>query len=279
MPAGGYFDAATNEFRWTPDGTQLGAHEITFTAIDSSGGKVSKSVTVQVDSGQPILTGIVNAASRSPEAACSPGAISTIEGRWLMEGAAASDRSGNSVELAGIQVWANGMPVPILSASGTELDILCPDSAAGTEIQFVVQTEHGVAGPLRTTARPAAPGIFSLDSSGTGQGVVLLERTSSMAMVRNYRVQSQPAAFGDRVLVYATGIGSLTSISVQLGDLQVTPAAMSPVPNYAGLYQLAVDIPDLAVQKDNLPLSLSGETPEGSIVSTNQVSIAVEGRL
>lgn len=70
LPAGAYFNSATGEFRWTPDGTQLGAHDIDFTATDSAGGKASASVTVQVDSGDPVVTGIVNAASRSREAVC-----------------------------------------------------------------------------------------------------------------------------------------------------------------------------------------------------------------
>jgi uncharacterized protein (TIGR03437 family) len=276
LPAGANFDSTTGEFRWTPDGTQLGAHDINFTAIDSTGGKASASVTIQVDTGEPVVTGIVNAASRSREAACSPGAIATIEGRWLTDGSAVSDPSGSSMELAGAKVWASGIAVPILSVSSTELDILCPDSVPGSELQFVVQTDHGVADPLRTTARSTAPGIFSLDGSGVGQGWVLLEGTNSAAMVRNYRVPAQPAIPGERLLLYATGIGSLTNISVQIGEFQAPPAAVNPVPNHAGLYEVVVDVPELVVQNDNIPLSLSGDSPEGSKVVTNKVSIAIE---
>jgi uncharacterized protein (TIGR03437 family) len=277
LPAGAYFDSPTGDFRWTPQGAQLGAHEIHFTAVDAAGEKASASVTVQVDSGEPVVTGVVNAASRLREAACSPGAIATIEGRWLAEGAAVSDASGSSMELAGTKVWANGATVPILSASDTELNILCPDSAPGSEIQLVVQTEHGGAMPLRTTTRSAAPGIFSLDGTGTGQGWVLRESnaTNSVAMVRNYRVPAQPAIPGERLLIYATGLGNLTNISVQLGDLKIPATAINPVPNHPGLYQVVVSMPNTVVQKDDLPLSLSGDATEGRI-STNTVNIAVE---
>jgi len=277
LPAGAYFDSTTGEFRWTPEGTQLGAHEIGFTAIDSAGGKTSAAVTVQVDSGEPVVTGIVNAASRSPEAACSPSGIATIEGRWLTDGAAVSDASGSSIELAGIKVWANGATVPILSASGTELNILCPDSVPGSDIQLVVETGHGVTAPFGTTARSAAPGIFSLDGTGTGHGWVLRESTgtTSVAMVRNYRVPGQPAIAGESLLIYATGVGHLTNISVQIGEYQVPAAAINPVPNHLGLYQVVVSMPNIVMQTDDLPLSLSGDSPEGSI-STNIVSIAVE---
>ncbi|MGA3240835.1 MAG: hypothetical protein ABSG03_31575 [Bryobacteraceae bacterium] len=277
LPAGAYFDSTTGEFRWTPGGAQLGAHEIHFTAVDAAGGKASASVTVQVDSGEPVVTGIVNTASRLRDAACSPGAIATIEGRWLAEGASVSDASGSSMELAGTKVWANGATVPILSASDTELEILCPDSAPGSEIEFVVQTEHGGAKPLRTTAHSAAPGIFSLDGTGTGQGWVLRESaaTNSVAMVRNYRVSAQPAIPGERLLIYVTGLGNLTNISVQLGESKIPATAINPVPNHPGFYQVEVSMPNTVMQKDDLPLSLSGDATEGRI-STNTVNIAVE---
>jgi uncharacterized protein (TIGR03437 family) len=206
----------------------------------------------------------------------SPG-IATIEGRWLIDGAAVSDASGSSMELAGTKVWANGATVPILSASTTELNILCPDSLPGSDIQLVVQTGHGVAAPVRTTARSATPGIFSLDGSGKGQGWVLRESTdaNSVAMVRNYRVSGQPAISGERLLVYATGVGRLTNISVQIGEYKIPAAAINPVPNHPGLYQIVVSVPSTVMQTDDLPMSLSGDSLEGSI-STNTISIALE---
>ncbi len=276
LPAGASFDSSTGEFRWTPDATQLGAHNITFHATDAKGAERDASVAVQVDSGEPVVTGIVNAATRSRDRACGPGAIAAIEGRWLTDGTAASDPSGNSTELAGTKVWADGMPVPILSASSTELSILCPDSVAGSEIQLVVQTGQGAATPLRTVFRPAAPGIFALDGSGKGQGWIEAEGTGAAAVVRNYRVPGQPAIAGERLLIYATGIGNLTGVSVQFGANPALPAAVTAVPNHAGLYRIVVTMPDLDLQQDSLPLLVIGYGPEGT-VSTNVVNIAVEG--
>jgi uncharacterized protein (TIGR03437 family) len=280
LPAGANFDSTTGEFRWTPAGTQLGAHRIDFTAVDPAGGKTHASATVQVDTGEPMVTGVVNAASRSGEAACSPGAIATIEGRWLTGGAAVSDASGSSLLLAGTKVWANGTTVPILSASGTELTILCPDSVPGSEIQLVVETDHGMAKPFRTTARSAASGIFSLDGSGLGQGWVLREGagTSTVAMIRNYRGAAQPAIPGEGLLIYATGIGQLSNVSVQIGEAKVPAAAINPVPNHPGVYQVAVSMPNISMQNGDLPLSLSGDGMEGT-VTTNTVSFAVESTI
>ena len=275
LPAGASFDPSTGEFRWTPDGTQLGAHPITFSTVDSSGRKTSASVTVQVDSGDPVVTGIVNAATHSADAACSPGGIATIEGRWLTDGTSAADASGNSLQLAGVKVWANGLAVPILSASETELNILCPDAMPGSAVQMVVENGQGVADPVQTAARATAPGIFSLDGSGTGQGRILLQGTDLVAMVRNYQVAAQPAIAGETVVLYATGLGNLTDISIHVGEHEVTPQAVNAVPGHPGIYQVIVSMPDLELQKDDVQLSISGYGPEGT-VNTNVVSIAVE---
>jgi trimeric autotransporter adhesin len=276
LPPGAYLDSSTGEFRWTPDGSQLGPNLLNFSAIDSAGVKASASVTVQVDSGDPIVTGIVNAASRSRDAACSPGSIATIDGRWLTTGAAASDSSGGSMTLAGVTVWANGLTVPILSASDSQLNILCPDSAPGMELQFVVETDHGIAAnPLQTIAQSATPGIFSLDGSGAGQGWVVLEGTDNLAMLPNYLVSAQPAIPGERLLLYVTGLGNLVNVSVQLGAVQVTPGAITPVPDHPGLYQVNVSMPVRGVQTGVIPISLSGDSPDGTRRTTNTVSIAV----
>ncbi len=278
LPAGAVFDANAREFRWTPDSTQTGTHNIKFTAADSAGGSATASVTVQVDSGGPVVTGVVNAASREREAACSPGAIATIEGRWLTNGTTVTDPTGASLELAGTKVWANGAAVPVLSASDEELNILCPDAAPGSALEFVVQTDHGTADPVRTKALSASPGLFSLDGSGRGQGRVSLRGTNDPAMIRNYQIAGQPVAAGEQVVSYGTGIGDLTNIVLQVGESEVATAAVTPVPDRPGLYQICFTIPSMAPGND-IPLLLSGNTPEGIRVSTNTVSIAVESNI
>ncbi len=101
LPVGASFDGNSGEFRWTPAGTQMGSHAVSFTATDAVGGKSNASVAIDVESGEPVVTRIVNAASHSADAACSAGAMATIEGRWLADG-------------AGTKVWANGVATPIL---------------------------------------------------------------------------------------------------------------------------------------------------------------------
>jgi len=89
-------------------------------------------------------------------------------------------------------------------------------------------------------------------------------------------VPGQPAIPGERLLIYATGVGDLMNLSVQIGESKVLAAAINPVPNHPGLYQVVVLMPNTVMQKEtDLPISLSSESPQGSI-STNMVSIALE---
>jgi uncharacterized protein (TIGR03437 family) len=263
LPVGATFDSAINEFRWTPVSSQIGTHEVRFTAIHSTGENVAASVSVQVESGEPIVTRIVNAASRSPQLACGAGAIAAVEGRWL---------TGDSSKLR-----VNGNIVPILSASATELTFLCPDAIAGSDIQIAVETERGMAAPIQTTARVAAPGLFTVDGSGAGQALILEANTNRVAMVQNARLAARPARRGDPLLIYATGVDHLTNAAVRIGELQVTPTAILAVPNQPGVFQVAVTLPAGLDANTDVPLRLSGVASDGFSVRTNVVTIAVEG--
>jgi uncharacterized protein (TIGR03437 family) len=276
LPGGASFNPATGDFQWAPDRTHLGDHELTFTAATSSGAAASTSVKIAVEFGDPVVVRMVNAASRSKEVSCSPGAIAAIEGRWLISAPAVSDPSGNSTRLSGTAVWINGASVPLLSASETELDILCPDSTPGSQLEIVVETDHGNAAPMHTELASATPGIFSLDGSGGGQGVVTLERTGEVAMVRNYATPSEPASAGDRIVVYTTGAEWLSHAQISMNGVEVVPEAILPVSGHAGVFQVVATVPEGLGTSGSLTISLAGETPEGARVTSNAVTIATE---
>jgi uncharacterized protein (TIGR03437 family) len=144
-------------------------------------------------------------------------------------------------------------------------------------MQLVVQTGHGTAEPLQTVVRSATPGIFSLDGTGAGQGLVLLPGANVVAMIRNPEVAGQPAVSGDQVAVYATGIERLANVSVQIGEVQVTPVSITAVANRPGLYRIAVTVPAADWEAGDFPLSLSGDAPDGANWHSNVVNVAVDG--
>jgi uncharacterized protein (TIGR03437 family) len=276
LPAGATFDPASGNFDWTPTAAQEGTYDVTFTALAATGDVATAHVTLDVDSGLPAIDRVVNAASQSQEAACSPGAIARVEGRWLAGDSPSSDPSGTSLQLSGTSLKVNGAAVPVLYASLTRVDFLCPHSVPGSSLQIVVETPNAATQPVSTTARDLAPGIFSVDGSGSGQAAAFQAGGSRLVMVRNYRYSAQPAQPGDSMIVYATGIDGAASVSVNIGGIAVSPDSVSPAPGLAGVSQLVFEVPQAATPGDSVTLSLIGRLPNGSPSSSNQVDIAIE---
>jgi len=99
----------------------------------------------------------------------------------------------------------------------------------------------------------------------------------TLAMIRNYRFDALPATSGDRMAIYATGLDRLMNVQAHLGNAQVVPDSIVAVLGHPGLFQVHITIPQEVMRANTLSLSLTGTTPEASPVSTNVVSIAVEG--
>ena len=272
---GAVFDSASRTFNWVPDVASQGTHRVVFTEVGSAGGPIAASSILEVDSGTPVVTRIVNAANRSEAAACSPGAIASLEGRWLVEGRPASDATGHSTELSGTVVRVNGIEVPILSVSVSRVDFLCPAVAPGSKLEIALQTPAGVAQPIRTASWDATPGIFSLDGSGNGQGMIMHSGTATLVMVPNYQYPSRAALPDEPVTIYATGIVAAQELSVVAGGIEVRPQSMLPIPDFAGLYQVSVHLPSGPADGE-VSISLKMKMLDGSVATSNKVSVATE---
>jgi uncharacterized protein (TIGR03437 family) len=275
LPSGAVFDAASGLFQWVPGVASQGTHHIVFTEVGPTGGSVTADSILEVDSGTPVVTRLVNAASRSAAAACSPGAIASLEGRWLVEGQVASDPTGHSTELSGTIVRVNGMEVPILSASISRVDFLCPGAVPGSILQVVLQTPTGLAEPIQTVSQEATPGIFSLDGSGTGQGVITHSGTTTMVMTPNYQYLSRAALPDELVTVYATGIAAAQELSVAAGGVEVSPQSIVAIPDLAGMYQISLHLPSGPAGGD-MSITLKSKMLDGSLFTSNDVSVATE---
>jgi len=121
-----------------------------------------------------------------------------------------------------------------------------------------------------------APGIFAADGSTSGQGLVFLDGASKLAMVRNYLSAAEPARPGDRILIFATGIGAASNVLVRIGEAEIPAQPVTPVPGRPGVSQIAAIVPDGSLAGISIPLSIVGQLPDGSSVSSNSVSVAIE---
>jgi uncharacterized protein (TIGR03437 family) len=277
LPDGASFSPASGIFEWTPNASQQGTYDLVFEATAPTGGATSTHVKLVVDSGTPAIGRIVNAASHAPDAVCSPGALATVEGRWLSAGSPASEPTGASLQLAGASVRINGQAAPVLYASATRIDFQCPASApAGTTLSVVVETAQGNTQPVETTLRDSTPGIFSVEESASGQGAVTHDRTSNLAMVRNYKYSSQPAQSGDRLVISATGIGGAMKTFVNIGGIEVSPESVSDVPGHAGVSNVYFSVPQGISFGNAMPLYLTLQLWDGTLVTSNPVTVSIE---
>jgi uncharacterized protein (TIGR03437 family) len=276
LPPDASFEAASGTFEWTPAATQQGVYELVFTGIDDTGQTETEHITLEVDSGAPRIDAVLHAATRSRDAACSPGSIATLEGRWLTDGSTAADPTGTSTQLSGLAVFVNGAPAHLLSASPDRVDFLCPRADPGSTLEIVADTPTGATPSIRTISRSLAPGIFSVDGAGSGQGSILHARSSKLAAIRNPRVDAEPALRGDAIVVYATGLNGSTRVSAVLEGLDAAVDSVEPTPGFAGISTVTLTLPEIRSAVDRpASLQLTAVSPDGSLVESNTVTLAI----
>jgi uncharacterized protein (TIGR03437 family) len=243
LPDGATFDPKTGTFSWTPTQSQQGTYHITLTATNSANAFSTGSLAIVVDSGKPVITGIQNAASMA-RSACSPGSVASLTGRWLASNVAAN-LSGTVTELGGTQVKVNGEYVSVIYASATRVDFVCPETDPGTPLLVSVENEAGIADPVSTTMYQTAPGLYSIDGTGTGQGLITLAGTSLVATSRTYLALGQPAEPGDSITIRATGIAALNGAlpMVRIGNVFAQVQSVQAVPGVAGVYEITAEVP------------------------------------
>jgi uncharacterized protein (TIGR03437 family) len=155
------------------------------------------------------------------------------------------------------------------------VDFLCPAAVPGSTLEIALQTSTGVAQPIQTISRESTPGIFSLDESGTGQGMITHSGSATMVMIPNYQHLSRAARPDDPVTIYATGIAALREMSVVAGGTEVSPQSIIAIPDLAGMYQVTLRLPAGPTEGD-MSISLKMKMPDGSVATSNDVWVATE---
>jgi hypothetical protein len=130
------------------------------------------------------------------------------------------------LQLAGVQVLANGQPLPLLYVSNTWINFQCPLEPAGTHLTVTVDAEDGTAINAFQSAIPEAlPGIYTLNISGSGQGTISIANAPQLAMPVAADLLSRPAHQGEYLTIWANGLGPTTVGAPDLG----LPAPFAPL--------------------------------------------------
>lgn len=179
----------------------------------------SGSVTIQ--SGSSSSVQLVNAGS-FVGGSVAPGELVTFFGSGIGPASAATPTAGTatSTALAGISVMFGGTAAPLLYAGPNQINAIAPfEISGGTSTLVSIANSSGTATQMTVPVVAAAPGMFTSNGSGTGQGAILNQDTSINSA-------ANPAARGSIVVLYANGAGQTNPGGV---DGQVSAAPL-PVP-------------------------------------------------
>jgi hypothetical protein len=149
----------------------------------------------------PVITGIQNNASYSPTS-LAPGLNLIIYGMNMGPGTLVSF-SGFQVPkiLAGTQVTFDGIPAPVIFTSSVVASVMVPYGIAGRVSSAMVVSYNGVpSAPLQLRVVDAAPGLYTINNMGTGQGAILNENGTINS-------PGNPEAVGHFIQLFGTGEG------------------------------------------------------------------------
>lgn len=237
---------------------------------------------------QPLISDVANAASYQ-NAVIAPGEIVVISGSGIGPAALATlklDSGGNvATSLAGVEVTFNAIPSPLIYVSATAIAAIVPYEMAGlATAQLEVRYAGAISPPFIVKLASTMPGIFSADSSGTGNAAAANSDGS-----RNSA--AHPAPPGSAVTFFLTGVGQTTPpasdgsiaagrsgvnapVTATIGGLpaQVIYAGGAPA-EVAGIAQINAVVPPGLPYGGNLPLSVQ----IGNVTTQPGLTIAVDG--
>jgi uncharacterized protein (TIGR03437 family) len=155
----------------------------------------------------------------------------------------------------GASVLFNGIAAPMVYASAGQVAAVAPfalqgQSGAQVEVSYLGSISNSVALPIQGSM----PGIFSQDSSGTGQGAILNQDNSVNSA-------SNPAARGSVIQIFATGGGAM-------------PGAVEGTLAQPPYIQLPAESVSARVSGLSAQVTYAGEAP-GIIVGVLQINALV----
>jgi uncharacterized protein (TIGR03437 family) len=293
---------------------EAGLYQINFTVpagvqgnapvVLSIGGQSSNSVSLPLTG----ISAITNGASFLNTGTAAPEEIISLFANGL---GSTNDLSGvfPATSAQGVSVTFNGIAAPIfaLAATGSQINLIVPAELPPTgTVQVQLTTPTGTAVNFPLIMETAVPGIFLTTDPSNAKAqiaaaqfantvwlVVPTSTATALQIPQNCTVSKanplsicgQPAAPGDTLVVYLTGLGEATpngdpkgtplatgviapvsgsplyetiaTPTVQLGGVAVTPLFSGIAPGTAGEYQIDFQVPTGVPEGDAVPLTVA----------------------
>ncbi|MEK7403597.1 MAG: hypothetical protein AAB225_00675 [Acidobacteriota bacterium] len=227
--------------------------------------------------GRPVIRAVVNAASYA-SAPLSTGEIVALFGCNLgpANGVGLTITSNRvDTTLASVRLSIGGYAAPLLFVSAGQISAVVPYGVGGrTAAAITVDYQGRQSSAAWVPVAESAPGLFTLDSSGTGRGAVLNVDSMGNATLN---APDNPARRGTRIVLFATGEGetdpkgidglpvpaTLTPrprlpVEIQIGRSAAITEYAGGAPSFvSGLLQLNAVVPDDAPSGSSVPLAVT----------------------
>jgi uncharacterized protein (TIGR03437 family) len=228
--------------------------------------------------------GVINASAFGGFTSIAPGSWIEIYGSNLAadtQGWTQAEFTGNTAptSLAQTSVTIAGASAFIDYVSPTQIDALVPSDVATGSQPLIVTNGVGASNSYTVTVNAAEPGILAPASFNIGgvQYAVATFTDGAYALPTGALpgVNSRPAKPGDVITLYGVGFGPVTPdipagqlvqelnnltlpFTLSIGGAPATVLYSGLAPNYTGLYQFNVTVPDVTPGNPALAFTLNG---------------------
>ena len=244
---------------------------------------------------QAASAALVNGASYDPTRTVAPGSIAA-----LFSSGMTTDQPQSAstfplpTTLANLSVKIDGLSAPLFYASADQVNLQVP-SGVDLGSANVEVFRNGIASPVATgtaTIVEAAPGIFTINATGSEQASVLNSDFSYNGTFDRLP-GSRPEVTGSFVSIYATGCGRTNPIvsdgqpspfgplaladgvtTVIIGGVQAQVLFSGLAPGYAGLWQINVFIPSSLATNLATPFSVQLKNQSSNPGATTTIAVA-----
>jgi uncharacterized protein (TIGR03437 family) len=233
--------------------------------------------------------GVLNSASYDYAGVISPGSLVSIFGVNMADSPPVTATLPLQTREANAQVLLDGQPLPLLYASGSQINAQIPFTING-DITHSLSVMHGQSSssqPQTVTVAAVAPAIYTTNEAGFGQAAVLVHGPEVLAD------KNHPVKAGDAIEIYCAGLGQVSppvpagngaplsplswlppgsKLVVMINNVPANVLFAGLAPGFAGLYQVNAVIPEGVKGGDAVPIVIS----LAGVPSQPLVTIAVQ---
>jgi uncharacterized protein (TIGR03437 family) len=214
----------------------------------------------------PKISAVVNAADGKLPVA--PGGLISVYGSQMAPVNMATKEIPLPTALADSCLTVNGVPVPVLFVSSSQINGQLPFNVDGNA-QMTLRTPGGISDNFNFSILPAAPSVFRTGTAGPDTGLATITRSDNGQFI----TPTNPLHYGDSITIWATGLGrtnppidtgvaapsdplagAVIPPTVTLGGAALRVDYAGLVPGSVGLYQINATVPAGAPQGLDIPL-------------------------